>query len=80
MIIILQLLQQELCNVPFEKSALNLKIKDFCKMHDYKMAEISQLLRFVLTGSLSGPSVFEMMSLLGEQEVQKRISMVLENR
>lgn len=79
-IIILQLLQQELANVSFEKNALNSKIKDFCKMHNYAMAQISQLLRFVLTGSISGPSVFEMMSLLGAQEVQKRISVVLENR
>lgn len=78
-IIILQLLQQELINVSFDKNALNLKIKDFCKKHNYTMAQVSQLLRFILTGSISGPSVFEMMSLLGSKEVQKRILVVLEN-
>ncbi len=76
-IIILQLLQQEFVKVEFEKTEIAARVKSFCKTHDYKMAEISQLLRFVLIGSLSGPSVFEMMALLGSKEVAKRISVVL---
>lgn len=76
-VIILQLLQQELVKLEFDKIKLSETVKAFCKTHDYKMAEISQLLRFVLIGSLSGPSVFEMMVLLGSNEVQKRISIVL---
>ena len=76
-VIILQLLQQELVKLEFDKIKLSERVKAFCKTHDYKMAEISQLLRFVLIGSLSGPSVFEMMVLLGSNEVQKRISIVL---
>ena len=76
-VIILQLLQPELVNLEFEKSKLHEKVKAFCKSHDYKMSDITQLLRFAIIGSLSGPSVFEMMALLGEQEVQKRISTVI---
>ncbi|OGB86132.1 glutamate--tRNA ligase [candidate division TM6 bacterium RIFCSPHIGHO2_12_FULL_38_8] len=76
-VIILQLLQQELSTLEFEKIKLSEKIKAFCKTHDYKMAEISQLLRFALIGSVSGPSVFEMMTLLGSEEVKKRILVVL---
>jgi glutamyl-tRNA synthetase len=76
-VIILQLLQQEFVNLEFEKSKINEKVKAFCKSHDYKMSDVTQLLRFAMIGVLSGPSVFEMMALLGKQEVQKRISMVI---
>lgn len=76
-VIILQLLQQELVHLEFEKIKINEKVKAFCKSHDYKMSDITQLLRFTITGSLSGPSVFEMMALLGKQEVHKRISLVI---
>jgi glutamyl-tRNA synthetase len=74
---ILQLLQQELTHVSFEKAELLTALKSFCKAHDYKMAEVSQLLRFVLIGSVSGPSVIEMMVLLGFKECEKRIAVVL---
>lgn len=76
-LIILQLLQQELVNLEFEKIKLSSTVKAFCKTHDYKMSDISQMLRFVLIGSLSGPSVFDMMVLLGPIEVQKRIAVVI---
>jgi len=76
-VIILQLLQQELTHLEFEKIKINEKVKAFCKSHDYKMSDITQLLRFAITGSLSGPSVFEMMALLGKQEIHKRISLVI---
>jgi glutamyl-tRNA synthetase len=76
-VIILQLLQQELSTLDFEKTKLLNTIKAFCKTHDYKMADIAGLLRFVLIGSLSGPSVMDMLVLLGPVEVQKRIQVVL---
>lgn len=76
-VIILQLLQQELSSLEFEKTKLLNTIKAFCKTHDYKMADIAQLLRFVLLGSLSGPSVMDMLVLLGPVEVSKRIQVVL---
>lgn len=76
-LIILQLLQQELIHLEFEKHILHEKVKAFCKSHDYKMSDIAQLLRFVILGSLSGPSVFDMMTLLGSQEINRRISMVI---
>lgn len=76
-VIILQLLQQEFGNLEFEKNKIQEKVKAFCKSNDYKMSDITQLLRFAMIGVLSGPSVFEMMALLGKQEVQKRISMVI---
>ncbi|MBI2344875.1 glutamate--tRNA ligase [Candidatus Dependentiae bacterium] len=76
-VIILQLLQQEFGNLEFEKNKIQEKVKAFCKLNDYKMSDITQLLRFAMIGAVSGPSVFEMMAILGKQEVQKRISMVI---
>lgn len=76
-VIILQLLQQEFVNLEFEKSKIYEKVKAFCKSHDYKMSDVTQLLRFAMIGVLSGPSVFDMMALLGKKDVQKRISMVI---
>jgi glutamyl-tRNA synthetase len=74
---VLKLLQQELVHADFEKEKLNAQIKQFCKAGAYKMADIAQLLRFVILGSVSGPSVFEMMVLLGSKEMQKRIAAAL---
>ncbi len=76
-IVILQLLQQELENVEFEKQQLSKMIKDFCQSHEYKVANIAQLLRFALLGTISGPSVFDMMVLFGKREVRKRMSHVI---
>ena len=73
-IVVLQLLQQELESVEFDKDQLLSLIKGFCKTHEYKMSQIAQLLRCALLGSVSGPSVFDMMMLLGKKEVQQRIS------
>ncbi|MBI2353012.1 glutamate--tRNA ligase [Candidatus Dependentiae bacterium] len=76
-IVILQLLQQELENVEFDKQSLMQMVKDFCHSHEYKVAVVSQLLRFALLGTVSGPSVFDMMVLLGKREVGKRVSHVI---
>lgn len=77
-IIILELLKEELDTVKeFQKHELSDKIKAFCKQNNYKMSEISQLLRYVLIGSISGPSVFDMIVLLGPDDVKKRMSVVI---
>lgn len=76
-VIILQLVQQELKDLEFEKDRLQAAIKTFCKSHGYTMSEIAQLLRLALLGTLSGPSVFDMIQLLGRNEVQKRISCLI---
>ncbi len=76
-IVVLQLLQQEFESVEFDKQQLLSLTKDFCKTHEYKMADIARLLRFALLGTISGPSVFDMMVLYGKSEVQLRISHVI---
>lgn len=76
-IVILQLLQQELENVEFEKQQLSQLVKEFCQSHEYKVSNIAQLLRFALLGTISGPSVFDMMVLFGKREVRRRMSHVI---
>ncbi len=76
-IVILQLLQQEFENAEFTKEQLTQIVKEFCKSHEYKMAQIAQLLRFALLGTISGPSVFDMMVLFGKREVGRRMSQVI---
>jgi glutamyl-tRNA synthetase len=77
-IIILELLKEELDTVKeFQKHELSDKIKAFCKQHNYKMSQVSQLLRYALIGSISGPSVFDMIVLLGPDDVKKRMSVVI---
>lgn len=76
-IVILQLLQQEFENVEFAKDQLFALVKEFCKSHEYKMANIAQLLRFSLLGTVSGPAVFDMMILFGKREVRRRMSHVI---
>ncbi|MCX5923526.1 MAG: glutamate--tRNA ligase [Candidatus Dependentiae bacterium] len=77
-IIILELLKEELDTLKdFQKHELSDKIKAFCKQNSYKMSEVSQLLRYALIGSISGPSVFDMIVLLGPDDVKKRMSVVI---
>lgn len=76
-IVILQLLQQEFENIEFAKDELSALVKEFCKSHEYKVATIAQLLRFSLLGTISGPSVFDMMILFGKREVRRRMSHVI---
>lgn len=78
-VVVLQLLQQEFENLSFNKEVLSNFMKDFCKTHEYKMAQVAQLLRFALLGSLSGPSVIDMLELFGRKEVLRRISFVMDS-
>jgi len=41
-----------------------------------KLVEIAQPLRAALTGSLTSPSVFEIMVILGKEETLKRLEAV----
>jgi glutamyl-tRNA synthetase len=48
-------------------------LKGFCKANGIKLTEIAQPLRIALTGSASGPGVFDLLSLLGKSESIRRI-------
>ena len=74
---LIDLLQQEVAGWGvLDKQQLSDSIKVFCKKNNYKVSGIAQFLRFVLIGSISGPSVYDMILLLGVQEVKKRMLIV----
>jgi glutamyl-tRNA synthetase len=50
------------------------KIKEYCKENNYKMADVTAIIRVALCGKKISPSVFEMMVAFGKQESLRRIS------
>jgi len=48
-------------------------IKEFCKKKHIKLVSIAQPLRIALTGGASSPGVFELLSLVGQEESISRI-------
>lgn len=68
-----QLLQEKLQLVSFEKDELKATIKQFCKEQGFKMGQIAQPIRIALCGTASGPGLFDMLLLLGKEEVVTRL-------
>ncbi len=57
----------------FNAEALDQKTKVYLEAKELKFGDLFPILRIALTGSTKGPSVFEMMSLLGKNLVLERI-------
>lgn len=49
-------------------------VKEWINANGLKMGDVLPLLRIALAGTMQGPAVFEMASLLGEKEVTKRLT------
>ena len=69
-----QLLQEKLQDVAFEKDELAEVMKQFCKEHGVKMGNIAQPIRIALCGSASGPGLFDMLYIVGRQESLQRLA------
>lgn len=52
----------------------------FLKKHNLKLKDIAQSLRTALSGKDIGPDLFEMMAVLGEEEVIARLEDILGKR
>ncbi|NUM51954.1 MAG: glutamate--tRNA ligase [Flavobacteriales bacterium] len=52
--------------------------KTICEQLQIKPGEVMQLLRVAITGLGGGPALFEIISLLGKQEVSNRLKMALD--
>lgn len=59
-------------SINFSEAELLTFTKEFAKSHDVKLGVIAQYIRILLTGSTISPSVFEIMEVLGYEEVMKR--------
>jgi glutamyl-tRNA synthetase len=67
----------------FSPDCIKQEIKQFSKEHAIKLSAVGKPLRFALTGSAAGPSVFDLMSVLGKDVVMRRcraLSAILKDR
>ncbi len=70
---VIDLFIQKMLPIMATKEALSEIAKSVCKEKDCKMPQLAQPLRIALFGESSGPGVFDIMQLLGKQEVFTRL-------
>jgi glutamyl-tRNA synthetase len=58
----------------FDSKEIESTIKDFMEKNALGMGDVGPILRIALAGDMQGPPVFEMMELLGKDEVSNRLS------
>ncbi len=68
-------LQSRLCDLE-DYSAVNIEseVKTFMADHELGFGDVLPILRVGLTGTMKGPSVFDMMALFGKEKVDNRLS------
>jgi glutamyl/glutaminyl-tRNA synthetase len=59
----------------FEVTVLESKIKEFCQQRQIKLGDVNHVLRVALTGVTIGPGLFEILAILGKDEVRRRLAM-----
>jgi glutamyl-tRNA synthetase len=57
----------------FDQTGLEKAFKDILDRHQVKLKKIAQPLRMALTGKTASPGIFEVMEVLGKQEVLRRL-------
>jgi glutamyl-tRNA synthetase len=65
---------------PWEEAALEAACRGFAEAHGLKFASLAQALRVALTGSTVSPGLFEVMVVLGREEVLGRLDDAAEGR
>lgn len=58
---------------PYTAAELEAAIKQFMAEHEYGFGDVFPILRVALSGTTKGPGVFEMLELLGKEEVDQRL-------
>jgi glutamyl-tRNA synthetase len=66
-------LSKELLNQSWDKHTLHDFVKNFAKEQDVKFPVIAQPIRIALIGSSNGPGIFDMLEILGKDEVGYRL-------
>ena len=64
---------------PFNAENTEKLVKDYIQKNELNMGQVLNVLRLTLVGSAKGPGLFNIMELLGENEVIKRIEAGLQN-
>ncbi len=63
--------------VSFDASSLENFVKEFIEKNGLKFGEVFPIIRIAISGTTKGPSLFEMMNLLGKDEVIRRLEYAL---
>ncbi|MEO0339320.1 MAG: glutamate--tRNA ligase [Bacteroidota bacterium] len=58
---------------PFDNDTIKASVEAFMAEHELKFGDILPILRIALTGTMKGPAIFEMMEILGRDEVVRRM-------
>ncbi len=61
---------------PFHEATLKALAEDLIKSKGLKMVKLAQPLRVALTGTTVSPGIFEVMTILGKEQVLKRLSIL----
>ena len=61
---------------PWDEPNLESLLREYCEQSDIKFGKIAQPLRAALTGTTKSPGIFEVMNILGRDEVLRRLSTV----
>jgi len=64
---------------PFEHKSLSECAKKACAFFDTKLVSLAQPLRLALTGKTVSPGVFELMEILGKEEVLERVNFLIKS-
>lgn len=59
------------------KEGVNTMLKEFCKENGVKFGSFMKMLRYVLSGLQEGPSIAEMMEILGKKNTMDRLEMCI---
>ncbi len=62
---------------PFDSPALEAAAKAFCEARGIKIGDLNHALRVATTGVMVGPGMFDILSVLGRDEVSRRIETTL---
>jgi glutamyl-tRNA synthetase len=60
---------------PFDKQVLHDKIMEYIASHELNVGQIMNCLRLSIVGAAKGPDLFEIINLLGQKEIAKRIQL-----
>ena len=75
----LEQLWEAICSQPdFSAASIEAATKSFGEANEMGLGQILPVFRIVFSGTMKGPSVFEMMALLGKEECDKRFKVGLD--
>ncbi len=71
----MDVLRDSLTQLPdFTHEAIKKAVESFMESAQLKFGDVLPILRIVVSGTMKGPAIFEMMELLGKEEIVKRLS------